>query len=204
MFRAKFSGDATYFTGCMHLQHKNITRGESSWSDLSGTRNFKTTEEMTDIVMGSFADLEFNDTLFILGDVIFGKKSNLDYYLDRIPAGNIIYIYGNHDEWMRKEYTHHKLAFIGDYLEVYVDYKLVCMSHYPAAVWNESHKGSYYLHSHSHGTYYPGLPTTLDQGKILDVGWDVWGRPVGFNGVKKVMEQKHSVFKDHHNKATNR
>jgi hypothetical protein len=76
--------------------------------------------------------------------------------------------------------------------------------HYPLAVWNESHHGSWMIHSHSHGSYGAGLPTTLDQGKILDVGWDVFNKPVDFFEVKDIMDKKEKIYKDHHNEETSR
>ena len=56
--------------------------------------------------------------------------------------------------------------------------------------------------SHSHGTYEPSLPTTLDKGKILDVGWDVFKIPVSYDQIHEIMKLKNTFNPDHHNKET--
>jgi calcineurin-like phosphoesterase family protein len=97
-----------------------------------------------------------------------------------------------------------RFLWTGDYLEILVGNQMICLMHYPLAVWNESHHGSWMIHSHSHGSYAPGLPTVLDQGKILDVGWDFFKKPVDFFEVKDIMDKKERVYNDHHNKETSR
>jgi calcineurin-like phosphoesterase family protein len=97
-----------------------------------------------------------------------------------------------------------KFKFVGDYLEVFYGNQLICMSHYPFAVWNESHHGSWMIHSHSHGSYNPGLPNVGSHGKILDVGWDVFNRPVEVQEIKTIMDNKEKIFNDGHNERTNR
>ena len=116
-------------------------------------------------------------------------------------------LYGNHCQWFRKEvYNNQELSdkflWIGDYLEIFYGNRLVVMGHYPVASWNEMGHGSYMLHSHSHGAYVPGKPETKDQGKILDVGWDVFNRPITMYEVSDIMDSKKFVQVDHHNPKT--
>jgi calcineurin-like phosphoesterase family protein len=203
IFGQNFKIDNLYFVGCCHLQHKNITRGESSWA-TGGTRDFDTTQEMTTAVVRSLQTVPVDAHLFILGDFLFGKKENMRAFLNLIGCQNLYYIYGNHCTWMRKHDFSDRFHFVGDYLEIYWHNKMICMSHYPFAVWNESHRGSWMIHSHSHGSYHPGLPGTKDRGKILDVGWDVFQKPVDILRVKDIMDKKETVFEDHHNKGTSK
>ena len=60
-------------------------------------------------------------------------------------------------------------------------------------VWNRIHRGSWQLHGHSHGSLedLPQLPQ-------MDVGWDVWGRPISFEEVAKQMENYEFTPVDHH------
>jgi calcineurin-like phosphoesterase family protein len=204
MFHKKFNkSDLVYFAGCCHLQHKNITRGVTSWGENAKTRPYNTTEEMTEAVIKSLQTVPPEAHLFILGDFLFGDKDNINHLLGLVACQNLYYIYGNHCKWMRNK-VFNKFKFVGDYLKVFYGNQLICMSHYPFAVWNESHHGSWMIHSHSHGSYNPGLPNVGSHGKILDVGWDVFNRPVEAQEIKTIMDNKEKVFNDGHNERTNR
>lgn len=206
MFYHKFKNkDHVFVTGCPHLQHSGITRGVSHWENKDGTRDFETTEEMTRAVLLSLQDVPEHAHLFILGDMLFGVKSNIYDILDQIPCKNLYYLYGNHCQWMRwdkyKELST-RFKWMGDYLEVFYQGRLVVMSHYPFSVWNESHKGSWMLCSHSHGTFAPSLPETKDKGKILDCGWDVHNRPIDILEIESIMSTKMIYNPDHHDQKT--
>ena len=202
MFHYKFTKEKVYFTGCEHISHKNICRGSSAWSDIDKTRDFDTLEEMNLAIIQSFKVINPTDHLFILGDIIFGDKSKLGSFLKQINTYNIYYIYGNHCDWLRKDAVAQSyFKWVGDYLEIVINKKLLILSHYPFAVWRESHKGSYMLHSHSHGSYKPGLPNSEDS-KILDIGWDVFHRPIEFTEITQIMYKKGFKQSDHHNKNT--
>ena len=193
----------SYFIGCAHLQHRNITRGESSWGDLNSTRDFETTEDMTRAVMDSIQSIPENSTLFILGDMLFGDKNNFQHYIDNIPTKKLVYLYGNHCKWLRnRKDLHSNFLWIGDYLEMYYHHTLICMFHYPISVWNECHHGSFLLCSHSHGSFEPSTPEHKNSGKILDCGWDVHKKPISLNEVHAIMKEKQYEQKDHHNKDT--
>lgn len=196
-----------YFSGCLHLQHKNLTRGVSQWGPGNMTRDYDTTEEMTQAVVDSLQIIPEDAYFFILGDMLFGDKAQINNYLDKIPTKKLLYLNGNHCDWLRKELVKNsklkdRFLWIGDYLEIYWGNKLVVMSHYPFASWNEMGHGSYMIHSHSHGSYVPGLPGTKDQGKILDVGWDVHHKPIDMHEIAGIMDSKQFVQVDHHNPLT--
>ena len=83
------------------------------------------------------------------------------------------------------------------------DKTYIVMCHYPLAIWDKSHRGSYMLHGHSHGGYNPEF------GRILDVGIDnhynLYGE-WGFFDEEKIRDFMSSrVFKalDHHKDKTN-
>ena len=205
MFYRKFKrGDSLYVISDPHLYHKNLTRGESSWENLGATRDFKTVQDMTNAVLGSVDKVPSGSTLFILGDMFFGDKSNAESILNKWSQDlELVYLYGNHCKWMRNRKELHKyFSFIGDYLEIFWEGKLVCMFHYPISVWNEGHKNSWLLCGHSHGTHTPSLPETKDTGKILDCGWDIHKRPLSFFEIEAIMQTKKYTPKDHHNKET--
>lgn len=203
MFHTQLSHNS-YFLGCAHLQHKNLTRGESTWPPGNITRDFDTTIQMTQAVMDSLQIIKENDTLFILGDMMFGHKDKFQYYIDNIPTKKLVYLYGNHCVWLRnKPHLHSNFLWIGDYLEMFYNKTLVCMFHYPIFIWNESHHGAFQICSHSHGSFKPSRPETKTNGKILDVGWDVFHKPIHIDEIAQIMSLKQNIPLDHHNAETN-
>ncbi len=54
-----------------------------------------------------------------------------------------------------------------NYKELRTQGKLYIMGHYPFHVWNQSHRGSFNLHGHCHGSH-------ADSTQQCDVGTDVW------------------------------
>jgi calcineurin-like phosphoesterase family protein len=202
MFRYKFKKtDSLFVIGCMHLQHTNITRGPSQWSSKERTRDFDTVQDMTQSALSSVQSIPENAHLFILGDMLFGDKSKIYSILDSIPCQNIYYLFGNHCLWMRN-HQYDKFKWMGDYLEIFWGHQLVVMCHYPFSVWNESHKGSWMLCSHSHGTFGPSRPDVITGGKVLDCGWDIHKRPIDFHEVEGIMNRKPIFNPDHHDKNT--
>ncbi len=159
---------------------------------------------MSKAVVDSIWGVPEGSTIFILGDMFFGKKDYVEsLLLNLYMRYKLIYVMGNHCDWFRKQTKLHSyFDFVGDYLEIFWGNKLVTMFHYPISVWRDCHHGSWALCSHSHGSFAPSLPTTLDSGKILDCGWDVHKRPISFLEVEQIMNKKSYTPLDHHNKET--
>ena len=93
------------------------------------------------------------------------------------------------------------VIFLGDYAEISINGQYIVLNHYPVCVWNHMHHGSWNVTSHSHGSFKESLPTDLSA-KRLDVGWDVFGKPVSYKGVKEIMNKKVIIQVDHHNSET--
>lgn len=151
-----------YFTSDLHFGHKNIVRGTSSWSDKSSCRNFNTIEEHDNaIIDGINSRVTKNDILYILGDISFGSISYLSSAISRINCRNLILIYGNHDDKIRKVDTD-IFNIEADYLVI--DSPKIIMFHYPIADWLDKNKGSMHLFGHCHQKF-----DTSGKGKMLDV-----------------------------------
>lgn len=141
------------------------------------------------------------DTVYHLGDFVIAYGKNLEPRtrdILRFLNGKIILIGGNHDNHITKRLFKEFGHEVFDYKEInFSDGKSkgfvkVCMSHYPFAAWNKSHHGSIMLHGHSHGSYKaPG-------GRILDVGWDVHGRPLTMKEAVDICLKKQIFSADHH------
>lgn len=216
----KFNSAETnlWWSSDLHINHINICKSTTSWTDSNRTRDFKSINQMNETIFNNINSLiKPDDHLFLLGDLLFRFKRPEDYwkFFDRINCNNIYIIYGNHD-WIDSlldlynypdrrtgmRIIHPKLKFQGYYLEILVNGRLICMSHYAFRVWNKSHHGSWMLYGHSHST----LPS---QGKQLDVGIDsyynMFGeyKPFSYNKINKFMEHQPLWLEDHHNKNTN-
>lgn len=186
----------TFFIGCTHFQHKNICKGTSQWPS-GGMRDFATTEEMDDAIINSInRKVGSDDTLYMLGDIIFGQKSNIVDLRQRINCQKIHFIYGNHDYWLRKKKDYHYLfKSLSDYRELYICKRLLVLSHYPILSWTEMHSGSYMIHSHTHGT----IEREQERfGKIIDVGWDAVKEPLSYEEIHERLSNVSPVWCDHH------
>lgn len=139
-----------------------------------------------------------DDVVAHLGDFViaYGKQvePKVRDILSRIN-GTIILVGGNHDNHQTKRIFREFGHEVVDYKEIEFstgkEKVKVCMSHYPFASWNKAHHGSVMLHGHSHGSYEaPG-------GRILDVGWDVHGRPLTMREAVLICLEKPIYTADH-------
>jgi calcineurin-like phosphoesterase family protein len=148
--------------------------------------------------------VKYSDTLFILGDILFGNKIYLPEVISRINCLNIHYILGNHDGYIEKNEEYIKLfSSVQDLLHLEINKsKNIILSHYSMRTWMGSHKGYLHLFGHSHSSI-------SDFGKSFDVGIDAIYkrlgeyRPISFDEVIDIMETKSIEYPDHHNNNTN-
>lgn len=184
--------NSTWFVSDTHWGHTNIIK----YCD----RPFETIEEMNETLIRNWNDrVKSEDDVYHLGDVCLGKIEESVKILSRLNGKKHL-VAGNHDKKNR-----FKPEFIGqwewikDYHELEFGKQLVVLHHYSHRVWNKSHHGSFSLCGHSHGSLKATLPTTLDQGKCLDVGVDVHNfAPISYGQVKRIMDKKQFVAIDHH------
>lgn len=199
-FRKTFDASKVYTIGDMHLQHRNLCRGTSDWPDKENCRDFDTIEEMNYKVFDSvLTTVPYDADLFIVGDIIFGDKSKLTGYIERLRPRRLYYLFGNHCLWMRdKPEVLSLFDWTGDYLEIFVkrqngSRKLCSFFHYPVRSFNDEKDDSYFISGHTHGN----LPYPEWQ-KALDVGWDVFRKPISFNEIDNLLKNKKYEKQGHH------
>ena len=194
MFHSKFDPKNTFVVSDTHLGHRNIVLGTSKWSDKSNCRNYQTVEEHNRAVMDSMGS---GETLIHLGDVIFGDKTILpDIVAEwRKRYNKIVLLYGNHDVVIRKHYSH-LFDWAGDYLEFSAGKNLWCAQHFPLLSWTDSARGSYCLGGHEHGNV--NYLDIVKNSRWLDMGWDVWGRPVSLFELSLILKDKPIRSWGHH------
>lgn len=198
----------TFFTSDTHFGHANIIKYCS--------RPFASVEEMDNTLIHNWnAVVRPEDTVYHLGDFAVGGGPAAPYL--RRLNGTIYFCLGNHDKRLRfiKAYLDIELElqdhFAGSYLnddkvkfgipylrEVTVEKQEIVLCHYAMKVWNGSHKGSWQLYGHSHGTL-PDDPNSLS----CDVGVDCWNYfPVSMEQLRDKMKTKTYKPVDHHGPQT--
>ena len=92
-----------------------------------------------------------NDSVFILGDVSFGKPSATVELLNRLN-GNKKLIVGNHDtdKYLREEEFCSSFEWLKLYNIEKIFGKYIVMFHYPILEWDKKYHNSYHFHGHCH------------------------------------------------------
>lgn len=193
IFHRKFHD--CYFTSDTHRNHKNICRGTSQWD--SNYRDFDTLDEMNAAIDNSLV-FPKGSILFHLGDTIFGDKSLLPDFVNhmRETCAEVHLIYGNHDKFIRKNPLYIDLFdSVNDYVEIICKGRLFCLSHYPLSEWPECANGSYMIHGHCHGNL---KDKAHDDFRILDVGWEIWTRPLHADEIIEKLDNRPNYTVGHH------
>lgn len=208
-----------FFTSDPHHSHKNICAGVTNWlkpedwptpyhewhdhdarkefCSKHGLRDFPSIEKMNSAIIDRFNEtVTQDDILFILGDIGFGGKESVPTLMKQLVCKNVHLIYGNHD----KDIENNRDGIQGyfkscEYLrDIYVDQQQIMLCHYKMAIWNRSHRGSWQLWGHSHGSL-PDDPNLLS----IDVGVDTNDMyPYSFDDIKRIMSKKTYKSIDHH------
>lgn len=164
-----------FFTSDLHLGHANIIR--------HCDRPFESVDEMDEVILQRWnAKVKPNDTVYILGDLMFRNKRPPEEYLAQMP-GKKHFIVGNHDKaWMKK-------ADLGQWFES-VDMMLftsdgqrkLTMCHYPMMSWPFSNHEGWMIYGHIHeNTDMDYWPLIERYDRMLNAGVDINGfAPVTF------------------------
>jgi len=153
-----------YFTADLHLGHANI---------LSHTgRPFASVEEMDAALIQNWnRKVHRNDTVYILGDLIFRNAVPAEEYLEQLKGVKHLII-GNHDrDWMKRTDLAKYLATAQLMTEINDGRHRITLCHYPMMSWNRCNQGAFHIHGHIHNnrndSYWPLLqqmPQALNAG----------------------------------------
>ena len=177
----------TWFTSDSHFYHTNIIE--------YCKRPFQNTHEMNEALIDNWNKCVLpEDTVWHLGD--FALKTNqehIKHILSRLNGKKNI-VLGNHDRPIRGglyhlfENAHTVMQEKSMYMiqEITIEGQLIVMSHFPMETWHQSHRNSWHLHGHAHGT----VPSRSNQ-KRLDVGVDCHQyKPICFEEIQTIMSKK--------------
>ena len=206
-----------WFTSDTHFGHANIIKFchrpfsnpedfdlEGNWANKS-IRNKRATL-MDELLISNWNSVvSDDDVVYHLGDFGFGSTSFLLKILRRLK-GKIYFIWGNHDDTLKQVAQiisfypdlKDRIKFLGDYYELRVGGQHITLMHYAMRVWNGSHKGSWHLYGHSHGTLEDDKNS-----RSFDVGCDCHNlTPVSFETVAEIIGKKEWKPVDHHGAKT--
>lgn len=164
---------ATWITSDLHFDHANVIKYCPESRGM-----FESVQQMNDTIIHNMNILiRPEDTLYILGDISFGKHDAACEMLRRINGSKII-IHGNHDTKLvasdvfknsmgkMRVVEHTPYKFINHTVEG--KRYGVALFHFPIEVWDRKHYGSIHLHGHQHS------PNNQPLGDIrrMDIGLD--------------------------------
>lgn len=216
-----------FFCSDPHYHHAQLVRGTSSWENKKPCRPFDTLKEHDDQLVENINNtVEENDILFCLGDWNFGQyKDSVKLAVEfrsRINCKNLHLILGNHDKHIErnKEGVQGIFSTVAPYRDILIVDNTqdptvkthVVLCHYAMRVWNKSHRGSYMLYGHSHGTLDQMTPAIANPTWIgddyyvknfrtMDVGFDTHSefKPYSWQEIVEVMNKKDVTIEvDHH------
>lgn len=209
------TGRKIWFTSDLHWNH------DPKWDvPLWKERGYASLVESNKSIIETINNhVGANDILFSLGDLTLNcAEKDFDFLIDSLKCQNIFCLWGNHPNPMAKIYKrevkaayphsgefeievypfrYRNIIFVGDYLEVKINYQYFVLSHYPFSIFNNQKRGWCHLTGHSHHGFSGSVPE-CKEGKILDVGWDGYKKPLSFSEVMAIMDTKKIVQVDRH------
>jgi len=175
----------TFFSSDYHLGHHRIIQYDG--------RPFNDVAHMNEHIIASHnMFIDTSDDFYFLGDFSF-NNSRTEEYLQRLN-GQKFFIKGNHDGPRTIKLLEKYGTYLGGLHEIIVNNQSIVLCHYAMRTWRGSHKGTWQLYGHSHGSL-PDNPNSLS----IDVGINCHNyKPLSFNEVKKIMEKKEYRPNDRH------
>lgn len=129
----------------LHFGHANVIRFDG--------RPFKDVDEMEDTLVRNWnSATRLEDTVYILGDLCWGKESEWKRILAKLNGSKVL-IRGNHDLKEMSSGLKKMFQDIKDYKEITDSGRHVIMCHYPILLYKSSYNPNcYMLCGHVHNT----------------------------------------------------
>lgn len=136
---------ANYYIADLHLGHENVIRFDK--------RPFANLEEMHRTILENWnRTVTADDTVYILGDMIWGKEAEWPSWLSQF-SGKKVLITGNHDPKQLSEKSKRFFRDVRDYQEIADDGRRVILCHYPMPFHRAAYsERCYMLYGHVHHT----------------------------------------------------
>jgi calcineurin-like phosphoesterase family protein len=181
-----FSLDNTHLTSDSHFRHKNVIRYDK--------RPFSSIEEMDEALINNWNSVvKHNHKVIHVGDLTLSNDLKyIDSILQRLN-GQIYFVKGNHDVFLKRPNLHGRFEWIKDYFELNIESKKLIICHYPLLTWRSARRGAWMLHGHCHGSI-----NQLNESCLrLDVGCVNFDyHPVSLRRIFEIMEAKNETLKN--------
>ena len=168
-----------YFTSDLHLGHKNVIRLCS--------RPFSSVEEMDAALIENWnRKVRQNDTVYILGDLMFRNEKPPEEYLRQLKGKKHL-ITGNHDRaWTKKCDLSRFFESVSNLNFISDGKRQLTLCHFPMMSWPHMPR-SYMVFGHIHGnTDAEYWPLIAQNEKMLNAGVDINGfAPVTFEEMEE-------------------
>lgn len=181
-----------FFVSDTHFNHSNIIK--------YCNRPFKNTEEMNEVLIKNWNEkVPKNGLVYHLGDFAWGSISRWEQIREQLN-GEIILIFGNHDEHFINNKRIYKLfKEVTPQKKIWLGKTCIYMNHYPFLCFGGAYKGLdaiWQLFGHVHSC--PGLNMGLDQQRLIhcfptqyDVGVDNNNfTPLSFKEVSDIINNR--------------
>jgi calcineurin-like phosphoesterase family protein len=161
-----------FYTSDQHFHHKNMLKFEPE------SRPFKTVEEMDQALIDGWNSVVTpEDTVMVLGDFCFGTRDEVRALLGKLN-GHKNLIIGNHDRWLDNPIGHGAIpsglfGWLRPMAKIKDTGRDVILCHYPFAVWEKQHYGSYHVFGHIHSNKAGHHPLGVCQPNQFNAGVDV-------------------------------
>lgn len=198
-----------YWTSDLHLGHTNIVRfcHRPYWAESQPGEQVPDVDAMNNDLIDQINDtVGTGDELWLLGDVAMGKLADTLPLLNRLHAGRIVLVAGNHDRIHPSNKKPEKFqdaynAVFDHIITTNTDTLLfsgrnVQVSHFPYtlsptesradephdrfAPWRPVDDGRWLLCGHVHDAW-------AMSPRQLNVGWDAWGTPLSDDTVESLI-----------------
>lgn len=169
-----------YFTSDLHLGHENAIK--------LCNRPFGSVEEMDETLIQNWnSRVTNNDTIYILGDMMFRIHKPPEEYLSRLKGKKHLLL-GNHDKtWIKKCDLSKWFVSVNDLLHTSDGQHNISLCHYPMMSFPHMRRNGYMIFGHIHGNtdmeYWP----LIERSEIMfNAGVDVNGfMPVTFEELRE-------------------
>lgn len=179
-----------WFIADLHLDHQfvlGLRQKEYNFDFYSSLSSWQ--EYIVDKIMSLTRK---GDDVYHLGDFAF-HKPNMAKFKQQMPGRNHWLIRGNHDPPFFACEAIFGKGKVRDMMDVKCAGQSTVLCHYPMAMWNKSHYGSYLLYGHVHNMRTKTLDRVFPGRRSLDVGpeslYNALGevRPINENEVHDIL-----------------
>lgn len=181
-------GKHLFFTSDTHFFHNNIIR--------YCKRPYETPEEMNEDFIKRWNEvITDDDTVFHLGDVVFGSSEKWESILSRLKGKKVL-LYGNHDQGVSTDILDKYFIWHGKQAKIKIGHHIIYLQHFPYlcfdGAWNGA-KATWQLFGHVHTSEKCQQGLDVQRMKLLfpcqyDVGVDNNNyTPVSFTKVKEII-----------------